>query len=69
MLKVIIYLVNSNIIITFTQTNKKEIKIMTKKEHEAFLKAVDLVCINCVCMDEETCTGCPVRKSVDYYNN
>lgn len=41
---------------------------MTKKEHEAFLKAVDLVCINCVYINEETCTGCPVRKSVDYYN-
>ena len=40
---------------------------ITKKEHEAFLKAVDLVCINCVCLNEQTCENCPVRKTVDYF--
>ena len=41
---------------------------MKQKEREAFLKAVDTVCINCICMSEETCNGCPVRKTVDYFN-
>lgn len=33
-----------------------------------FLEAVDVVCINCVCLSEETCVNCPVRKTVDYFN-
>ena len=33
-----------------------------------FLEAVDVVCINCVCLSEETCANCPVRKTVDYFN-
>jgi hypothetical protein len=41
---------------------------MTKEDYDAFIKAVDVVCINCVCMSEETCEKCPVRKTVNYFS-
>jgi len=41
---------------------------MTKKDHDAFIKAVDVVCINCVGISEETCEKCPVRKTVNYFS-
>jgi hypothetical protein len=41
---------------------------MTKKEHEDYLKAVDMVCLNCVYDNDYECGCCMVRESVDYYN-
>lgn len=40
---------------------------MTKKDYDAFIKAVDVVCINCVGISEKNCKGCPVRKSVNHH--
>jgi hypothetical protein len=40
---------------------------MTKNDYDALIKAVDVVCLNCVCMSEENCENCPVRKTVDYF--
>ena len=40
---------------------------MSESEKKEYLKAVDLVCLNC-CEDTlngEPCEDCPVRKSVD----
>lgn len=36
-------------------------------DFEKFVDAVNIVCMDCVCGDEETCKNCPVRLSVDYY--
>jgi hypothetical protein len=41
---------------------------MTKEEKEKYLKAVDVVCINCIYKTGDECESCLVRKSVDYYN-
>lgn len=32
---------------------------------KGFLEAVDIVCLNCCCLSEETCKTCPVRQTVD----
>ena len=34
---------------------------------EKFLESADYVCGYCIESNDETCQGCPVRKSVDYY--
>lgn len=30
-----------------------------------YLEAVDIVCLDCLFLDEEVCEKCPVRKTVD----
>lgn len=42
---------------------------MDKKELDEFITAVDVVCGCCTERNEDTCENCPVRKSVDFYNN
>ena len=36
-----------------------------KQETKKFLDAVDVVCLDCHYLSEETCETCPVRKTVD----
>ena len=38
---------------------------MENKQNEVsnFLKAVDIVCMKCHYLSEETCANCPVRKT------
>ena len=38
---------------------------MDAKIYKEFLSAVDTVCINCHYLGEETCAGCPVRRTCD----
>ena len=38
---------------------------MTREERTEFIEAVDVVCLNCVCGNDEVCKDCPVRKTVD----
>lgn len=38
---------------------------MDAKTYKEFLDAVDIVCINCHYLSEETCESCPVRKTCD----
>jgi len=44
---------------------KKGGDLMDAKTYKDFLSAVDTVCINCHYLGEETCAGCPVRKTCD----
>lgn len=37
------------------------------KYYRKYLDSVDTVCMHCVQCKEEICQTCPVRKSVDYY--
>ena len=37
----------------------------TKRGSKEFLDAVDVVCLDCYYLSEETCETCPVRKTVD----
>lgn len=36
---------------------------MTKVEYKKFLETVDIVCMNCVEINEERCENCPVRNT------
>ena len=38
---------------------------MNKLKCKQFLEAVDIVCINCIKLNEETCEHCPVRITAD----
>ena len=43
---------------------------MTKEEYREYLKAVDIVCLNCAentLEDETICQNCPVRKTAELY--
>ncbi len=39
---------------------------MKKIDYDAFIKAVDVVCINCIDAGDDRCKRCAVRKTVDY---
>ncbi len=39
--------------------------MMNTKKYNEFLDAVDVVCDRCSYGNEETCEGCPVRKTCD----
>ena len=44
-------------------------RIINKEESQKqFLKAVDVVCMDCAFLSEEMCETCPVRKTVDLMN-
>lgn len=55
----------------YEELNKKEEEnTMTKqvnrqKDYEAYLDAVDVVCMGCAYNNETFCENCPVRKTVD----
>ena len=38
---------------------------MTDLEKKILLEAVDIVCLECICGNDEVCKDCPVRKTVD----
>ena len=44
-------------------------RIINKEESQKqFLKAVDVVCMDCAFLSEELSETCPVRKTVDLMN-
>lgn len=38
---------------------------MTELEKKILLEAVDIVCLECICGNDEVCKDCPVRKTMD----
>lgn len=42
---------------------------MNRKEYDNFLRAVDIVCGECIDMSEKKCNSCPVRVTCDHLRN
>ena len=40
---------------------------MKQEEYNKLTEAMNLVCLNCIVMNETNCDECPIKKNYDYY--